>query len=276
MTPVHICQISDPHIAIPGSAADERYNGAAGLRAAIAQIRELPRQPDAVVITGDLVCHGSIEEYRHLATLLAPLALPVYLGAGNHDQRDNLRQVFASSHPFLGRSGPIRYRQRVGGADILMIDTLLPGHHHGRVDDDTLDWLHACLNQAETAPLLLFLHHPPFISGLTSMDEMRLENADALAEVLHGGRRRPLAICCGHLHRPAMTSLAGIPVCAAPSSAFHLSGWLEQPGKLALSAEAGGFMLHRIGNDGALCSHFLSVTEQKEPVFLQRDGEWQQ
>lgn len=275
MTPVHICQISDPHIALPGSAADKRYNGAAGLQAAISQIRALPRRPDAVVITGDLVCEGSTEEYERLAALLAGLDQPVHLGAGNHDDRDNLRRIFAATHPYLQQDGPIRYRQRVGGVEIVMLDTLQPGLHPGRIDEDSLAWLRHCLNDTETAPLLLFLHHPPFVSGLTTMDGMRLENADALAPILQNARRRPLALCCGHLHRPAMASLAGIPVCAAPSSAFHLSGWLEQPGKLALSDEAGGFMLHRIGEGGALCSHFLSVTAQTEPDFLQRDGAWQ-
>lgn len=275
MTSTHICQISDPHIAVPGSAADKRYKGAKGLEAAINQIRTLPRQPDAVVLTGDLVCEGSIEEYARLSTLLANLDLPVYLGVGNHDNRDSLRSIFAATHPYLQKDGPVRYRKHIGSVDIVMLDTLQPGKSTGRVDEDSLAWLHACLNDRETAPLLLFLHHPPFISGLSTMDEMRLENNDALAAILQDARRRPLALCCGHLHRPSMATLAGIPVCAAPSSAFHLSGWLEQPGKLALSDETGGFMLHRIDKDGALCSHFLSVTERMEVDFLQRDGKWQ-
>ena len=54
--------------------------------------------------TGDLVDKGHPDEYGHLRELLAPLAMPVYLIAGNHDDRDAMAGEFAD-HRYLRRAG---------------------------------------------------------------------------------------------------------------------------------------------------------------------------
>ena len=57
------------------------------LERCVRKILSLPRVPDAVVVTGDLTDHGTLEEYGLLGELLSPLTMPVYLGVGNHDDR---------------------------------------------------------------------------------------------------------------------------------------------------------------------------------------------
>ena len=91
-----LCQISDPHIVPKGTLAYGRVDTGHMLQRCVQKILALPRLPDAVVATGDLTDHGTLDEYELLAELLAPLQMPVYLVAGNHD--DAQRPVIPSEH----------------------------------------------------------------------------------------------------------------------------------------------------------------------------------
>src|SRR5262245_9176499 len=95
-----IAQLSDLHIRAPGEYANERVDTAAFLRQAVADIQALLPTPDALVITGDLADLGRPEEYAHLRELLRPLALPIFLLAGNHDEVQALRAAFPD-HAYL-------------------------------------------------------------------------------------------------------------------------------------------------------------------------------
>jgi len=97
-----LCQISDTHIKAGRRKAYGVVDTAAMLERCVRQILELPQRPDAVVATGDLVDGGGSDEYGLLRELLSPLTMPLYLIAGNHDQRDELRRAFAD-HRYLAR-----------------------------------------------------------------------------------------------------------------------------------------------------------------------------
>src|SRR5712692_163669 len=99
-----IAQISDLHVKVEGALAYRRVETAAFLARAVDRIRRLSPRPDLVVATGDLVDGGRPEEYRRLRQLLSPLPMPVYLMAGNHDDRAALRSAFAD-HDYLPRDG---------------------------------------------------------------------------------------------------------------------------------------------------------------------------
>src|SRR5208282_6555417 len=86
-----IAQLSDLHIRRPGELAYRRVDTAAHLKRCIAHLLSQRPLPDLVVATGDLADSGRTEEYEHLAGLLAPLPMPLYLIPGNHDRRDPLR-----------------------------------------------------------------------------------------------------------------------------------------------------------------------------------------
>lgn len=90
-----LCQISDTHIKADRRKAYGVVDTAAMLERCVRQILELPQRPDAVVATGDLVDGGGSDEYGLLRELLAPLPMPLYLVAGNHDDRDQLRRAIA-------------------------------------------------------------------------------------------------------------------------------------------------------------------------------------
>ena len=101
-------QLSDMHIREPGRVAYGRINTAPYLRAAVDSIMKLRQLPEAVVLTGDLTDFGRAAEYAHLAELLAPLTMPLYLLPGNHDDRDQMRLSFPA-HTYLGVEGFVQY-----------------------------------------------------------------------------------------------------------------------------------------------------------------------
>src|SRR3954467_1174093 len=95
-----LVQLSDTHIRLPGQLAYRRVATSVHLARAVAAVNRLPQPADAVVVTGDLTDFGRLDEYAQLQTLLAPLACPVYLMPGNHDDGAALRHAFPD-HPEL-------------------------------------------------------------------------------------------------------------------------------------------------------------------------------
>jgi 3',5'-cyclic AMP phosphodiesterase CpdA len=243
-----IAQISDLHIKRPGVLAYNRVDTAAALTRCVTELNRFLPRPDLVVISGDLADTPTEEEYTHLQSLLAPLAIPFAAVPGNHDDRALIRAAFpqdgAPTH------GPLNLARAVSELDILLIDSSVPGTNYGVLDPVTLTWLEGTLAASANRPALLFLHHPPFATGIAHMDVQNLRNADALAAVL---RRHPRAIlvAAGHVHRAMFATFAGVAatICPAPNhavaldlaarlppsfniepAAFHLHAWFPGPG----------------------------------------------
>ncbi len=194
--PVHIAQISDLHIKPQGALAYGRVDTAAALERCVAALNAFRPRPDFVVISGDLADTPMAEEYQYLKRLLAPLELPFAGIPGNHDSRELMRAAFPSAayaHP----SGPLNQRIEIAGLDLLLLDSSVPGKPHGELDALTLQWLEATLASAPDRPALLFLHHPPFKTGIWHMDRQNLLNAGEFAAVV--GRHPRVQL---HRHRP--------------------------------------------------------------------------
>jgi 3',5'-cyclic AMP phosphodiesterase CpdA len=132
----------------------------------VAALNEFKPRPDLVVISGDLADTPTAEEYEHLKRLLAQLELPFVGIPGNHDSRELMRAAFPLA-AYASLSGPLNQRVEIGGLDLVLLDSSIPGKPHGNLDAPTLQWLEATLASSPERPALLFLHHPPFktVSG---------------------------------------------------------------------------------------------------------------
>jgi 3',5'-cyclic AMP phosphodiesterase CpdA len=171
--------------------------------------------PDLVVISGDLVDHGTVEEYAHLKALLAPLRIPIVSVPGNHDAREPMRRAFPLD--YARGEGALDQAIALGDLDIYLLDSSVAGQPHGALEETTLAWLDAELGQSEDRPALIALHHPPFLAGIWHMDCQNLRNANELAEIVRQHPRVRL-IVSGHIHRATLTRFAGVPttICPAP------------------------------------------------------------
>jgi 3',5'-cyclic-AMP phosphodiesterase len=220
--PLLIAQISDLHVKQPGEFAYRHVDTAAALTRCIETLNRFISRPDLVVISGDLVDTPLAAEYDHLKALLAPLDLPFVAVPGNHDSRELMRAAL----PALGyatTSGALNSVRKVGDIDIVLLDSSVPGAAHGELDIDTLAWLNTILIASETRPALLFLHHPPFVTGITHMDVQNLRNAADLAALIRKHPRVRL-VAAGHVHRATLTTFAGAAatICPVPNHAVAL------------------------------------------------------
>ncbi|MFK8186709.1 MAG: phosphodiesterase [Phormidesmis sp.] len=214
-----IAHISDLHVLADGELAYGVVDTNPMVEKAIAHLAHLA--PDGVVITGDLVHTVQRAEYLKLKDMLAPLTMPVYLLPGNHDSRELIRDVF-SAHAYLPAEGYLQYVVEEYPLRLIMLDTNVPGEGRGELDSDRLQWLSAQLSQHPDKPTLLFMHHPPFTTGIDLMDGFGLTGHQALADIV---QRYPCIqrIGCGHIHRPIQTLWAGTLAYTVPSPVHQVS-----------------------------------------------------
>jgi 3',5'-cyclic-AMP phosphodiesterase len=262
-----IAQISDPHVLAVGTLfrarveppppstelVYARIDTGACLARAVAEINALAPLPDVTVVTGDLVDHGEAEEYHHLRRLLAPLRMPVFVIAGNHDARAPLRQAFAADG-YLPPEGFLQYTVEDYPLRLVALDTSIPGENGGTLCEERLRWLDATLAVAPDRPTLVLMHHPPFRTGITYMDGYGLQNSAALAEIVvrHPQIER---IACGHLHRAIDRRFAGTVAGTAPSTAHQIQLDLRPGARLHFRFEPPGYQLHLWRPETGLVTH---------------------
>jgi len=254
-----IAQISDMHVGRPGELAYGRFDTAWRLACCVRQLAERRPAPDVVLATGDLVDAGSTEEYGRLRELLAPLAMPVYLIPGNHDDRDALRSVF-SDHAYLGQSGgPARYCVDGHPVRLIALDTTVAGETGGALDTEQIAWLERQLDAAPREPTLVFMHHPPFKTGIARMDAIGLDaiGAAQFGEVLSRHSQIEL-VTCGHVHRGIQVRWHDTPVSVCPSAAFQYGLNLDGPGLQPSPNEPPAYQLH-CWNSSDLVTHTIAV-----------------
>jgi len=273
-----IAQISDLHIRRPGQLAYRRIDTAPYLARCVARLNHWAPRIDAVIITGDLVDAGHPDEYAHLRQLLDKLELPYYLMVGNHDRRAALRAAFGD-HPYLLQGGEfIQYRVELGTAgtplQLIALDTLDESLSGGRLCQQRLAWLEQQLAAADGAPLLLAMHHPPFVTGIGHMDSALLDAADSAALAALIARYPNVErLVCGHLHRPIHARFAGTIASTAPSPAHQVVLDLHQQAPSAFVMEPPAFALHQWHDGVGLVSHhgYLEHFEGPYP-FHENDG----
>jgi Icc protein len=263
--PILIAQISDLHIKRPGELAYGRVDTAAALTRCVDALNRFAPQLDLVVITGDLVDTPSVSAYGHLKRLLTPLKIPLAVIPGNHDGRGMLRDVWPDQAPTA--TAAFNSVRRVGDLDIVLIDSTVPGEAHGALDAETLAWLDSVLGASTSRPALLFLHHPPFTTGIAHMDMQNLRNADDLAAILRKHERARL-IAAGHVHRSTLTTFAGIAatICPAPNHAVALD--LDDRLPSSFTIEPPAFHLHAWfpGEDfGRVVTHLVPIGDFDGP-----------
>jgi 3',5'-cyclic AMP phosphodiesterase CpdA len=260
---VILAQISDLHIGLPGVKLSGVVDTADYLRKAVRQIGRLAPTPDALLITGDLVDHGHAEEYRRLRELLSPLAMPVYVIPGNHDDRDALRRAF-SDHGYLPHAGFLHYVIDTLPVIIIALDTVVPREAGGALDEARLLWLAARLHETQGRPTVIMMHHPPFDTGIGFMDSCGLLVGAAEFARLMAGNANVERILCGHVHRAIEARIGTSIAMTCPSTCHQIPLDLTDNGPEAFTLEPPGFRLHRW--DGArIVTHTAAIGDFPGP-----------
>jgi 3',5'-cyclic AMP phosphodiesterase CpdA len=268
-----LAQLSDPHIVAAGklfrcptqgtapdaARARREFDTAPYLARAVATLNALVPRPDIAVVTGDLVDHGEPEEYEQLRHLLTRLSMPVFVIPGNHDAREPLREAFRGAR-YLPVAGYLQYAIEDYPLRLVALDTLVPGEHVGMLCTERLGWLDATLAAQPDRPTVILMHHPPFATGITYMDNYGLDNAAGLAEIV---ARHPQVerILCGHLHRAIDRRFAGTVAGTAPSTAHQIRLNLVADAQISFIFEPPGYQLHVWHQDSGLVTHTAVLGE---------------
>src|SRR5262249_53793342 len=160
----------------------------------------------------------------------------------NHDPPQPMRRALPDP-AYEAADGALNTVRRVGALDVVLIDSTVPGSSHGELDAATLAWLDGVLSASTARPALLFLHHPPFNTGIVYTDAIRLRNADSLAALL---KRHPraLLVAAGHVHRAAQTVFAGISATICPAGEQAVTLAFEPRWPEVFKIEPPAFHLH--------------------------------
>ena len=215
-----LLHISDTHLLAGGGRLYDRVASEQHLRTLFEEFEASGGRPEAIVFTGDLADLGEPDAYDRLRRIVDPVA--ERLGAqviwvmGNHDDRAAFRRGLLDDH--LGGSRPVDRVDDVGGLRVITLDSTVPGHHHGEVMPDQLDWLAEELSIPAPHGTILAMHHPPVPSVLDLAVSVELRDQAGLAEVVEGSDIR--SIIAGHLHYSSAATFAGVPVSVASASCY--------------------------------------------------------
>jgi 3',5'-cyclic-AMP phosphodiesterase len=259
-----IVQFTDFHVRPPGKRA-YGVDTTAMLRDAVASIAALDPAPDCAIATGDLTDCGLAEEYDLLDDVLSALGMPVFVIPGNHDRCDVMRASLSKSHEYL-RQDPdfLHYVIDDFPVRLIALDTVIAGSHGGRVCAKREEWLARTLGKGHGKPTLVFMHHPPFRTGVCAMDPMMCRTAPSFARLIE---RHPEIerVATGHFHRPIVVRWAGTVGFVAPSTAHQVALDLRAAEPTRFVLEPPGFALHVYEEGLGMVSHVVPVGDFGAP-----------
>lgn len=215
-----IVHITDPHLVAPGKPL---WGGDAADRFSrcLDDIARWHADAEFCVVSGDLTDAGEPEAYDWLRDRLARFPLRTFLMLGNHDHRERFRAAFPEVP--CDPNGFVQQAHEAGGQLFLFLDTYNGGKSSaGEYCAARRDWLAREIDRAGARPVCIFMHHPPCDVGIPRLDRIKLDEADAFAEVLEAARKNGVGsirhIFFGHVHRGAYVNWRGIPCTALPGT----------------------------------------------------------
>ena len=254
---VHLALLSDTHVPADSKNEYRKFLPWDNLKTVVPQVIE--SRPECVILNGDAArLTGELADYEAVKHLLAPLAerAPVYIGLGNHDDRDNFFKVFDQ---------PSGNRQKVAGKHVLLIerpavrlvllDSLLyVNKTAGLLGKSQRDWLARYLETSDSRPAVLFVHHT---LGDGDGDLLDVERLFQLARP----HKAVKAIIYGHSHKYAFTQEDGIHLVNIPAVGYNFSddepvGWVDA----VLTAKGADLKLRAVGGNRAADGKSRSLT----------------
>ena len=173
--PVRFAVLSDLHVDIKGENGTKM--GAVSVECLRRTVADINREDNLafVLLPGDLLLDGELENARVVRDTLSQLTVPGYVVAGNHDycpvnpkkRRDGFHYLtieeFVQFFKGYGYTGRQRYyaRSLAPGLRIIGLDTCLPeaGKWGGVLPKEQVEWLDKELTAHTDSLHLIFMHH---------------------------------------------------------------------------------------------------------------------
>lgn len=239
--PLHVLQITDPHLMEDPEGLLVGVNTCRTLDAVLAHVHAHYGQPDLVLATGDIAQDGSDAAYQHFRERTSFFEGPVFWFAGNHDALPAMKRAIGGT-----RSAQRRYRGR--GWQLIFLDSSVPEQVHGRLGEGELAYLEACLSEHPEDHALICLHHHPVEVGAEWMNTIGLQDHEALFEVL---ARHPQVrgLIWGHIHQQLDQEASGRRLLASPSTCVQ---FLPDSESFAVDTAPPGYRWLKLYPDGRI------------------------
>ncbi len=190
---IKILQISDTHLFadtskdLLGIVTDD------SLDQVIRTVQEDKRQPDLLLLTGDLAQDGSEVAYKRLSEKVKFLNCPTYWIPGNHDKPETMFNTFSTTH--ISNDKCIN----CDPWQIVLLDSHKEKCVEGFLNKKELKHLKNCLRQNAKFVLLVIHHHVIPIQSKW-LDTIGLENAAEFLKAIKGIDNIN-GVMCGHIHQ---------------------------------------------------------------------------
>jgi 3',5'-cyclic-AMP phosphodiesterase len=215
-----IAQISDTHLTLDAPDSDLRLRDFAQT---IADINALDPAPDVIVHTGDIVHNGRVDEYARAAAALAKARAPVFVLAGNKDNRANLHAAFSAGGYLASDSDFIDYAIDDYPVRLIALDTMSLESNKGDFSSEQFGHLADLIGAESKKPIAVFTHHPPF-EVTVGPDRLHFETPQTMARLRHALQHsgKVVAVFSGHVHRAAEGYVGNIRATVMPCIATTL------------------------------------------------------
>jgi Icc protein len=192
--PLRIVQISDIHHFASKDKTLLGVNTHDSFCALLDLLKKESKQPDFILLTGDLSQDGSEISYIQVSDLIKSFPVPAYWVPGNHDDSNMMAHVFPrdtisnQKHIVLDKW------------HIILLDSHIQGRVEGHLSTSQLTFLQQCLESYPKHHAIIVFHHQPIPVGSAWLDKLGINNADALWDVLKQFQNVH-TILFGHVHQ---------------------------------------------------------------------------
>ena len=227
-------QISDSHI---GFNKDANTDVPGTLKAAIDQIRALPRAPAFLLHTGDISHLSKPEEFDLADQLIGASRLQTFYVPGEHDMLVDGGASYRDRYGrgALGAGWHSFDHDGVHFVGLVNVVDLRPGGM-GRLGEEQLEWLEQDLaGRSASTPIVVFAHIPLW----TVYPEWGWGTDDAAQALGYLKRFGSVTVLNGHIHQVLQKVEGAITFHTAMSTAFPQPqpGKAESPGPMKVPAE---------------------------------------
>jgi Icc protein len=212
---LRLVQISDTHLGEEPNSELLGMDTDASLEHVLQMLQQHPEQPDLILVTGDIGDNGTLAAYERFHARMGALNIPSLWLVGNHDMASRLRNV-------VGDGPELTRRLQLGGWQILMLETAVPGQVGGALPESEMAFLRHSLAATPEIPTLIALHHQPVAVGSAWLDEQQVQNGEAFLALL-ADYPQVKAVVWGHVHQDFEREINGARFMSAPSTCVQFA-----------------------------------------------------
>ena len=259
-SPVLLGQLTDTHVTSSADDVDHYVDNNGRLATAVDAINAESPRLDAVLVTGDMTDTGHAEAYETLAYELGRLDAIVLPLPGNHDCRSGVRSTFPDAGWVDAEHAS--WVHEIAGVRVIGLDSVRPGHDGAAFDHERDEFLRSVLATEFDGTTILAMHHPPFATGIDWMDRAGFVGLDLFTAALSAHPGVVAKIVCGHVHRSATATVAGVSAQIGISTVQHVALDLEPCSKPSLVRDPVGYQIHRVDASGIVThARFIDTGE---------------